>query len=81
MNALHPIFAAALAPYAPQPVRVMPPIWRVKVVFSDGTYTNKCVAETSERAINLAIIDARMVTPYGSYRGKVLSTEVEPASL
>lgn len=73
MNAIHPMFAQILAPIAP------PPVFRVKVTFSDGTYNNCVVAESEDTAIRLAIQDARMYSPAGSFFGKLLASEAVPA--
>lgn len=69
MNAIHPIFAAALAPIAP------PPRFLVTIKFSDGEYKNHVTADTARHAEHMALVDARMASPYGSYSGKVLSSE------
>lgn len=72
MNAINPLFAQILAPIAP------PPVFRVKVTFSDGTYNNCVVAENQEVAIRLAVQDARMASPAGSFYGRLLATEAVP---
>ena len=69
MNAIHPLFAAALAQVMP------PPQFRVKVAFSDGVYNNRVVAESREVAIRLSIQDARMYSPAGSFYGDFISAE------
>lgn len=72
MNAIHPIFAAALAPVTP------PSTFAVTIQFADGEYTNTVSAATKERAIVLAVMGARMASPFPCYSGKLLSSEAVP---
>lgn len=69
MNAVHPAFQAALAAICP------PPQFRVTAVFTDGTYNNRVVAEDEATAKRLAIQDARMASPFGSYYGALVSVD------
>ncbi|MDQ1921684.1 hypothetical protein [Massilia pseudoviolaceinigra] len=51
----------------------------VSIKFADGDYTNHVTAATEERALGLALTDARMGSPFGSFFGKVLSSNVVAA--
>lgn len=51
----------------------------VSIKFTDGEYTNKVTAANEERAFGLALTDARMGSPFGSFFGKVLSHDVVAA--
>jgi hypothetical protein len=69
---LHPVFADLLAPYAPS-VR-----YDVTIHFVDGMYSSSVQAISKRQAEHLALIDARMGSPGGTFFGRVISVQVEP---
>lgn len=48
------------------------PKWEVTLVFKDGSYTATVDAATSQRAIELATIDARMGKPSATHFGRLI---------
>lgn len=47
--------------------------FEVTVWFTDGTYRNTVVASDSLRAYELALVDARMGSPMGSFYGSIVA--------
>ncbi len=54
------------------------PTFKVTIKFTDGEYRNRATAETSERALHMALVDARMGSPFDTFRGAVVSSEAVP---
>ena len=48
-------------------------IYEVTIDFADGQYSGGVTASTEDRALNLALTDARMGSPRGSFFGKLHS--------
>lgn len=69
MNAIHPILAQALAPVTP------PAQFDVKITFTDGVYQNKVSAYSADQAKLLAVIDARMASPFRTFYGALVSQD------
>lgn len=69
---LHPVFAELLAPFAP-PVQH----YDVTLKFTDGIYKRQVGATSQERAEELALIDARMASPFNSHCGELISSHAE----
>lgn len=75
MNAhIHPVFAELLAPFAP------PSCYDVTIRFADGIYKRQAFAISPERAVELALIDARMGSPFGTHFGKLIDSHAELAA-
>lgn len=53
--------------------------YAVKITFTDGVYENFATTMSEKRAIDLALTDARMGSPFGTFMGAVLSSSAEPA--
>lgn len=54
--------------------------FEVTIWFRDGTYMNKVTASNSVEAYTLALFDARLASPFGTFYGDVVgwdSVEVE----
>lgn len=77
MSAIHPTMQAALRGIAPPTDEQKR--FSVKLVFADGVYIGFVWAYTEARAFALAISDARMASPYSTFRGKLLHKEAVPA--
>lgn len=67
MNA--PLHPALLAPVVQT--------FAVKIVFTDGVYERNVKAATWESARHMALVDARMAHPAGSFYGAVLSISAD----
>lgn len=55
------------------------PSWNVTINFTDGEFTARASAPSRERAFKLALIDARMGHPFGSFMAPVVSWDAVPA--
>ena len=53
----------------------------VKIIFTDGQSAANVTAASEQRAYSLALIDARMGNPSGTFYGKAISHTVELAQL
>ena len=52
--------------------------WAVRITFPNGVFSVGAWAADRERAFRLALIDARMANPFGTYDGPVQSWEAVP---
>lgn len=50
----------------------------VRITFPNGVYEVAARASTAKRAFDLALVDARMGSPFGTYDGPVQSWEAVP---
>lgn len=50
--------------------------YSVRIAFTDGIYENTVHAYTQEQAYALALQDARMLSPYGTFFGAVINHTV-----
>jgi hypothetical protein len=53
--------------------------WDVRIQFEDGVHRVYAWAETQQGAYRLALIDARMGHPFGSFMAPVVSWDAVPA--
>lgn len=54
------------------------PLYRVTITFTDGVFTVDVATFSVATALDLAMTDARMGHPSGTYSGAVLSYKAEP---
>nr|WP_315249250.1 hypothetical protein [uncultured Duganella sp.] len=52
-------------------------LFDVQIKFTDGTYRNKVAAANADKAFGLALIDARMGSPFGTFFGARLGFLIE----
>ncbi len=50
----------------------------ISIQFTDGQYRGRATAESEERALHMALVDARMGSPFETFYGTVLSSEAVP---
>lgn len=55
------------------------PSWSVTIEFADGEFKARASAPSRDRAFKLALIDARMGHPFGSFMSPVKSWDAVPA--
>lgn len=55
-------------------------LYDVTLKFADGIYKRRAVADSPERAIELALVDARMASPFETFGGVLLESSAELVS-
>jgi hypothetical protein len=55
------------------------PSWNVTIEFADGEFKARASAPSRDRAFNLALVDARMGHPSGSFMAPVVGWDAVPA--